>query len=282
MKQYNKHIIIVGTARSGTSWLSEIIATRPRYRMLFEPEHEHRTSKGILLCDRLMRNEQEAGREANHYLKQVFANKVDCDWIAQLSNRKWKRHLWPFIPKKFIIKFVRCNLSAKFMNEYYGIPVVHVLRHPYKVIFSQQRVKFPWLYDLSHFAKQNDVVELVKQHSGIDLKQINHYSEVELLALRWAIENCIPLEVLGGYGDNALVIKHEEISKNISLFYDLCKRFNIEPKDNIEATYKRPSSKTHAKSYINSDKEESLELSNTEKLQVQSIIQAFGSKLYDL
>ena len=170
MKKYNKHLIIVGTGRSGTSWLSEIIATKPRYRMLFEPGHEKRTPNGILICDKLIRNKQEAGEEVIAYLKRVFANKVDCDWIAQISDRRFKRHLWPIIPKKFIIKFVRCNLSAKFINEHFGIPLVHIIRHPYSVIYSQQRVNFPWLYDMTHFAKQENLIALVKEISGIDLR----------------------------------------------------------------------------------------------------------------
>ena len=51
MSKFNKHIIVVGTARSGTSWLSETMAQKHRYRMLFEPEHQTRTKKGYLICD---------------------------------------------------------------------------------------------------------------------------------------------------------------------------------------------------------------------------------------
>ena len=64
MKSYSKHIIIAGSARSGTSWLAEIIALQFRYRLLFEPEHEFQTQEGHLICDKFIRegilqNEQE-------------------------------------------------------------------------------------------------------------------------------------------------------------------------------------------------------------------------------
>lgn len=55
MGRYNKHIIITGSARSGTSWLSEIIARQFRYRMLFEPDHEFNTTKGILIADQWLK-----------------------------------------------------------------------------------------------------------------------------------------------------------------------------------------------------------------------------------
>jgi len=140
MGRFNKHIIVVGSARSGTSWLSETLAQPYRYRMLFEPEEETRTKNGYLLCDQWF-TEPSDSAEAYAYLRRVFKNRVDCDWIAQNSNRKWKRHLWPFVPKQFIIKFVRCNLSAQYMNTIFNIPVIHIIRNPYDVIQSHQRAK---------------------------------------------------------------------------------------------------------------------------------------------
>mgnify|MGYP003671147525 CR=1 FL=1 len=150
MRGYHKHIVILGSARSGTSWFSELIALQHRYRMLFEPEHEFNTKEGKLICDRFLTSETSAP-SIDRYFKRIFANRVDSDWIAQISNRKWKRHLWPFIPKKYIIKFVRCNLSAHYMVERFKIPTVLIVRNPYDVLASQQRVKFPWLYDLNFF-----------------------------------------------------------------------------------------------------------------------------------
>ena len=183
MKAYNKHLVIVGSARSGTSWFSEIIALQHRYRMLFEPEHEFKTKNGALICDRYLTTKNH-NKTVINYFKRVFANKVDCNWIGQLSNRKWKRHLWPFIPKKYIIKFVRCNLSAHYMATHFKIPVVFIVRNPYDILASQRRVKFPWLYDLSWFQSQNELCELIKRTFGYDLRTQMKLSDFEKLCLR--------------------------------------------------------------------------------------------------
>src|SRR5690606_7669887 len=108
------HILMVGSARSGSSWLSGLIALQYRYRMLFEPEHAFNPPKGKLIADQFI-TERNYSEEAEKYLLRVFNNRVDNDWIAQISNRKWKRHLWPIIPKKYVIKMVRGNLAANFM-----------------------------------------------------------------------------------------------------------------------------------------------------------------------
>ncbi len=279
MTNFNKHIVIVGTARSGTSWLSETIARQHRYRMLFEPEQETRTKNGYLLCDQWIEKTKE-NNEAHKYLKQVFENKVDCNWIAQNSNRKLKRHLLPFIPKKYIIKFVRANLLAKYINEVFNIPLIHIIRNPYDVILSQQRVKFPWLYNLSHFVKQEKLVNLIKFNFSIDICSYKHFSDVEILCIRWCIENVIPLEILKTYSKKSAIIKYEDLIEDINVFIELCHKFNIEPVKNIKEYYKFPSTKTHPESSIFKSKNNKDTLTNEEVNQINKILDIFKTKLY--
>lgn len=281
MSKFNKHIIIVGTARSGTSWLSEIIARQNRYRMLYEPEQAMRTKKGYLLSDRWF-EDKEVSKEVRRYLWLIFNNRVDCDWIAQNSNRKFKRHLWPFIPKKFIIKFVRANLSAKFMNEAFKIPVIHIIRNPYDVIRSQQRSYFAWLIDLSHFIKQEKLVELIKNKFDFDLTNYEKYSRIEILTIRWCMENVIPLEVLEPYQYLSKVIKYEDLIADVSVFKNLCKQFDLKPVDNIDVIYRKPSSKTHKNSMIRTNKLGKADWTFEELKEVNQILTTFKMQLYPL
>ena len=279
MSKFNKHIVIVGTARSGTSWLSETMASQHRYRMLFEPEHETQTKKGYLLCDKWI-SSQNASKEVKHYLEQVFSNRVDCDWIAQNSNRKFKRHLWPFIPKKFIIKFVRASLMGQFINETYGIPVIHLIRNPYDVLKSQQKVKFPWLYDLSHFANQKALTTLIKSEYNIDLTTYKDLSDLEKLTLRWCIENVLPLERFDSYTKHVKVVTYEELFSNISVFYNLCNEFNLEPMSNLEDFYRKPSSKTHPDSNLLKEHKKSVDWTEYELKKINKILDSFKTTLY--
>ena len=276
---YKKHVIVMGSARSGTSWLAETIAQQHRYRLLFEPEQETRTKKGKLLCDQYF-TEENNSKEANHYLKQVFANRIDCDWIAQSSNRKYKRHLWPFIPKKYIIKFVRCNLSAKYINEHFQVPLIHIIRNPYDVIKSQQRVKFPWLYDLNHFKSQHALVSLVEENFGFNLAENRKSDEVEQLAIRWCLENMIPLNVQEPRQNKSQLVKHEDLRSDINIFLELCKNFDLEPVTNIEKEYKRPSSKAHPKSEIRDVNQTTQKLKREELQKINTILDQFEVDLY--
>ena len=279
MSKFNKHIIIVGSARSGTSWLAETIAKQYRYRSLFEPEHEFNTPNGHLLCDRWV-TQKEGFKKGYTYLKKVFANRVDNDWIAQNSNRKWKRHLWPFIPKKYVIKFVRCNLAAPYMQEEFGIPVVHIVRNPYDVLHSQQRVKFPWLYDLSRFANDVALVELLREEFQFQFKEESKYAPLEKLAIRWCIENVVPITLQKAESKNYRLIRHEDLRNNIGVFLQLCSDFNLEPLANVATEYTKPSSKTHPKSTIITPETHAKQFSNDELQQINAILDTFGAHFY--
>lgn len=278
--KFNKHVIIVGSARSGTSWLCELLARPHRYRLLFEPEHEFNTKSGHQLCDRWIEDTKDAGKGHN-YLKRVFLNRVNNDWIAQHSNRKWKRHLWPFVPKRFIIKFVRCNLAADYMNKAFRISVVHIVRNPYDVIESQERVKFPWLYDLSRFVNDEKLASFTKERYDFDLTKTNLLSNIEKLALRWCLENIVALEIQKNRNSDYRVIKFEELRNNKNVYLNLCKDLDLDTLPDIDTIYERPSSKSHPRG-LKGTKIQKATLNESELGSISVILQTLGLDFYPI
>lgn len=281
MPKFNKHIIILGSARSGTSWLSETMASQHRYRMLFEPEHETQTKKGYLICDKWYKNSSEAP-EAYKYLSQVFENRIDCNWIAQNSNRKFKRHLWPFVPKKFIIKFVRANLLSNYFNDCFYIPVIHIIRNPYDVIKSQDRVKFPWLYDLSRFVDQKHLKQLILDRFDYDISHYKELTPIEVLTLRWCIENVLPLEVIKNKNPLFKLVRYEDLISNMDVYKALCEELEIEPIGDLKRRYKRPSTKTHSDSIIINKDAEPNEWATDDLIKTNRILHVFKMQLYKI
>ncbi|WP_394331528.1 sulfotransferase family protein [Psychroserpens damuponensis] len=249
-----------------------------RYRLLFEPEHEYNTKHGKLICDQYLTPETSSV-SIDKYLKRVFANRVDCDWIAQVSNRKWKRHLWPFVPKKHIIKFVRCNLSVHYMVKRFNIPTVLIVRNPYDVLASQQRVKFPWLYDLSRFENQKALCELLLKTYNFDLNKQQNLSNLEKLCIRWCIENSVPF--LNKKQADFEIYKYEDFKGDINLFKSFCKRYNLKPLDNLNTIFTQPSSKTHPKSNVITGGSKRYLFSKDEFKLINQYLDIFKIDLYD-
>jgi len=279
LKSFNKHIIVAGSARSGTSWLAEIIALQFRYRLLFEPEHEFQTENGHLICDKLITENNIISAQEKYFI-QIFNNKVDNDWIAQCSNRKYKMHLWSFIPKKYVIKFVRGNLSSVFMNAHFNIPTLFIIRNPYDVIFSQNRVKFPWLYDLSHFMKQDELSLFLKENYSFNWGNFENYTEIQKLTIRWCIENQVVLDKNKAVNDNFKILRYEALKSDINMYYSICEAFNIKPLSNIKEVYNRPSSKTHPKSNIRGVQQKTKRFELRDIKEINKILDNFNVDFY--
>lgn len=244
MKRRNKHIILLGSARSGTSWLCENLSRQPRYRLLFEPEHPNHVREGKFIADHSMSNLET--KVVLRFFEKLFANKIDNDWIAQHSYRKYKRHLWPFIPKFFVIKMIRVNLLVSFFLEHFNYPTIVLIRNPYSVIHSQNRVKFPWLYDLSAFAENDILYQYLLKSTSIDLRN-DEFEDFEKLVIRWGIENALyPIHD----HPNLSIYKYEDLRNDYALIENLMLKANMNIPNNLRTFLREPSSKTHKNSDI--------------------------------
>ena len=168
------------------------------------------------------------------------------------------------------------------MNETFQIPVIHIIRNPYDVIASQQRVKFHWLYNLQHFKDQKNLVGFVKEKFDFDLLDTKSLNDIEVLALRWCLENVLPLQAWEPYQYKHRIVKHEDLRNDLHVFIDLCNEFNIEPLANIEKEYIRPSSKTHPKSNIIDITRTDKKFTSEEMIKISTILKIFECELYPI
>lgn len=207
---------------------------------------------------------------------------MDSNWVAQCSNRKLKMHLWPVLPKKYVIKFVRANLSSVYLNERFNVPVLFITRNPYDVIFSQNRVKFPWLYNLEHFKEQKDLTKRLTDDYGFNWIDLENYSDIEKLALRWSIENKLIFNKVDSLPSNFKILKYEDLKSDINIFYNLCREFDLKPLKNIKEIYARPSSKTHPKSTVRTENKGKGKLSFLDSEKIRVILNKFNITEYDM
>jgi hypothetical protein len=276
----SKPVLVFGSARSGTSWLSELMA-RPRgYRLLFEPEHETHVPQGHLLADIWMTQPGDVD-PARRFLRRLLSNRVDNDWIAQCSYRKLKMHLWPFLVRQIVIKFVRCNLGMSILCKEFDVQAVYVRRNPYDTLFSQYRVRFPWLFDLSKFAA-NDILHMELQNRyGIDIRE-EAFSDWEKLAVRWSLENIFVEDYFGErlLHGNIRFVEYERLRGDVESCASLFNGLGLKISDNFEKLVVKPSSKTHPKSMIRNPNgfrsSSKPELPADAKRQIDTILQRFG------
>ena len=182
--QAERSFMLAGTARSGTTWLAEIIGSQLHCRILFEPFHPGRVAE---YSDH--NYFQYVRPEASHprlraYCEKVFTGRMRHPWID--------REVSYLRPRYRVIKEIRANLFLKWAkNQFPAIPFLFVIRHPCAVVLSRMQLGWATDEDLKPFLAQP---ELLEDYLADKLDIIRHARSDEAKhALIWCISNLVPL-----------------------------------------------------------------------------------------
>ena len=188
-------ILIAGTARSGTTWLAEMIARQVPARLMFEPFHrdEIEALSGIPLFPYLRPDENHEDFEA--FARSVLSGSIRHPWVdSQIDCSR---------PELRIVKEIRGNLFLRWLFERFPrLPIVLIVRHPCAVVSSRMRAGWSAEADLEDMMSQP---KLVADHLRDTVDVIAQArSPVELHAVVWCIQNLVPLRQFSD-GDLKLV-----------------------------------------------------------------------------
>ena len=187
-----KVVLVVGSGRSGTSWLGQMVQAAGPYISVFEPLHPSHVPDAVPLWGRYLRPD-------NSYppFERFFDRLVGGGGLTRWSDQEnpgagsrfhpapWARRL---LRPPRVIKMIRANLMFGWLRQRYHLPAVYVVRHPAATIASW--LKLGWGGRLSHFSGQSDL--LADHLAGRDVRW-QTTDPVEALATRWAIENLVPV-----------------------------------------------------------------------------------------
>jgi hypothetical protein len=180
---------VVGGARSGTTWIAELLNYRNEYRYMWEPLSPH-----VVPAFAHFRRGQylRPGNQDPAYRAPLLAS------LTGQMRHRWIDHLntVPFATRR-LVKDVFANLVVKWVQvNLPGIRIIYVLRHPLAVIASRidaQPIVPHRQFDpqLERFLEQADLLDdfLAPFESAIrDARGV-----LEQHAWWWCIENYVPL-----------------------------------------------------------------------------------------
>jgi len=241
-----KTVLVIGTGRSGTTWLAGLLAAPFRYRLLFEPFQPHQVPGAEIVADRYI-DPVNIPASAKTFIQRALNDEIDSGWIAQNSNRRFQMHRWRFWPRARIIKIIRGNLLVPALRAMYGpsLPIVLLVRHPGAVVESFLRVNFPWAFDLGVLLKQHQLEEKF----GVPIEKITAYADDApgKIAVRWAVENAYLLK----YGEqfNIRPLYYEDLVEDpAGQIRRLCTELGLDVPKDLEASVYTPAYTTHKRS----------------------------------
>ena len=180
-----RSILVAGTARSGTTWLSDLIATQIPSRILFEPFNPDLVSDyRRFRYFQYMRPGTE-NSEFHAFAQKVFTGEIRNRWIDRQNER--------IISRFRLVKEIRANLALKWLHDNFPeIPILFIMRHPCAVVLSRMELGWATDHDIEPFLSQPQLMEdFLGPYS--DLIRSARSSE-EKHAVIWSVSNLVPLK----------------------------------------------------------------------------------------
>lgn len=194
------NLLVVGSGRSGTTWLAELLNYSLEYRIVFEPFSplaiHYRVGRGAGRGRHYV--PPEASFQYKDRVKKYLLGHVSNPWVnrVQRSNR-WSRRI--------MVKAVRLNAMLGWMQHNFPeLKIILIVRDPYSVAYSFAERK--WNNVASRYTSQEDLMANFSQEQ-IDLLQ-NPKGFFQEGIVVWAIETFMPLKD---------VVRSENVS---SVFYE--------------------------------------------------------------
>ena len=180
----HRSIFVAGTGRSGTTWLADIIGSQLPCRVMFEPFHSRYVDAYRRFNYFQYMRPDAANPELRDYCEKVFTGQIRQAWID--------REVAHLRPRYRLIKEIRANLFLMWAkNQFPGIPLLFVIRHPCAVVLSRLQLGWATDADLEPFLTQP---ELIHDFLADKLDCIRHARSDEAKhALVWCISNLVPL-----------------------------------------------------------------------------------------
>lgn len=220
--------VIVGSGRSGTTWVQDALAEANGYATAFEPLHPEAEPAMAAYAGRYLRAEEDCA-ELKLFLQQVFSGQVRNRWITyrvrpdRLAFRmhllsdpraayewwsRWKklsRHYLRYRRdrgKPILAKFIRANLMLPWLTRQLNVRIAAIVRHPGAVVESKLRLGGDdW--------EPGAVIERYRSQANLNKDLLRGYEEKMIderltpageQALIWCIENKLLMEHAAEWG----------------------------------------------------------------------------------
>lgn len=186
-RDHRKTILIVGSGRSGTTWLANLINHKNQYRDVFEPFHPRHVPLAKNLPYNLYLRPADAHPEFDSVARPLLTGAYQNDWTNRNNRRR--------IANKRIVKEIRLHHSLKWIAAHFPqMPIILMLRHPLAVIESRRALNWPARLEL--FLARPELMSDFLAPFLPHIQRALSYPEqsLERDICFWCIENYVPLQ----------------------------------------------------------------------------------------
>lgn len=187
-----KSIIVAGVARSGTTWLAEMLRSQAPLRIMFEPFNSRHVAAFKDFPFHTYRRPECEDRHLESFTRTVLSGRIkDPNWID--------RQVDCLRPRGRVIKDVRICLFLRWIHHRFPrVPLVFIVRHPCAVVASHLKLGWSTDEDVDSMLAQPELVEdLLLPHLELVRKRTRPH---ERTAIVWCVNNLVVSNQFEGGG----------------------------------------------------------------------------------
>lgn len=220
-------VLVSGFWRSGTTWLQESLATSLDAKTVFEPLSPEALHRNKIISDEafqdlsfgrlLVRETVDQNDAFWSYLDSAFWGR-----IGDADSLNCRRSLSESFRRFIIAKEVRMQFNLKAAHDRYGIPIVHIRRHPAAVISSLLHV---------HWGKMFESVRLSQllPSRAAELQEFDQ-DVVSRMSAYWAVTEQFVDQTIAGAPWARIISYEDAVINPTETMSNLCKFLGKEQK----------------------------------------------------
>lgn len=193
-----RSLVVAGSARSGTTWLAELLNRDNHFRFIFEPFHHpgpcpYIGTTGARPYVAVSGDAGPLGEEVGR----VLAGRFRDAWCDKFNQK--------LIATRRLIKFIRAGLLLPWiLRAYHPLGAVYLLRHPFAVACSV--LKCGWKPDLTPYLSQDAFVrDYLEPHKDVLPLATSPFTTA---VCGWCIENSYLLNTVSKHDIHVLCYEH--------------------------------------------------------------------------
>jgi hypothetical protein len=151
-RDIRRSMILAGVARSGTTWLADIVSSSIPCRVMSEPFSPHRVVAYSAFPDFQYRRPDDVAAELYAYALRILQGDIRDRWID--------REVSHILPQYRLVKEIRAHLFLRWLHDRFpDVPLLLVIRHPCAVVLSRMEAGWAADADLDAFLGQPALVD---------------------------------------------------------------------------------------------------------------------------
>ncbi len=184
------NIFVFSTARSGSTWLMEIIATQPQIKFINEPllmSQFHYAGAPLPPSWEFLLPHPDRESKLENYFIQLLDNKLGVGSPAPFS--RFHR----FLSRRVVIKDLRCHDLMNWFEKRFNFKIIYLLRHPIPTALSRKSyARLPLFLSNNLYCQRY----LTPQLRAYGWSILDHGTELQKKVLDWTLQNLPPMKFL--------------------------------------------------------------------------------------